>query len=92
MQLAVARKRNQPDTPAPPNRIAASRFAPLGWWGVVNTRTLDDIGPQILRVIFCILLVIAIGIREEHEVFQVSRDLGTACLAFKIKFERQLER
>jgi hypothetical protein len=33
----------QPDTPAPPNRIAASHFVPLGWWGVVNTRTLCEI-------------------------------------------------
>jgi hypothetical protein len=41
-QLAVAKKYNQPDTPAPPNRIAASRFAPLGWWGVVNTTTLSE--------------------------------------------------
>jgi hypothetical protein len=44
LQLAVAGKRNQPDTPAPPNRVAASLFVPLGWWGVVNTRTLDEIG------------------------------------------------
>jgi hypothetical protein len=46
MQLAVAGKRNQPDTPAPPNRVAASRFAPLGWWGVVNTRTLSETGAK----------------------------------------------
>jgi hypothetical protein len=31
MQSAVATKQNQPDTPAPPNRIATSRYAPLGW-------------------------------------------------------------
>jgi hypothetical protein len=37
--FSVAGKQKQPDIPAPPNRIAASRFAPLGWWGVVNTRT-----------------------------------------------------
>jgi hypothetical protein len=43
MQLAVAGKWNQPDTPAPPNRVAASRYAPLGWWGVANTITLDEI-------------------------------------------------
>jgi hypothetical protein len=41
MQLAAG-KYFQPDTPAPPNRVAASRFAPLGWWGVVNTRTLYE--------------------------------------------------
>ena len=32
----------QPDTSTPPNRIAASRFAPLGWWDVVNTTTLSE--------------------------------------------------
>jgi hypothetical protein len=45
-QLAVAREHIQPDTPAPPNRVAASRFAPLGWWGVVNTRTLSETGAK----------------------------------------------
>ncbi|WP_268870889.1 MULTISPECIES: hypothetical protein [unclassified Paenibacillus] len=40
--MSVAEKHEQPDTSAPPNRIAASRFAPLGWWDVVNTRTLYD--------------------------------------------------
>jgi hypothetical protein len=33
----------QPDTPAPSNRVAASHFVPLGWWGVVNTTTLSEI-------------------------------------------------
>jgi hypothetical protein len=52
-QLAVARKLIQPDTPAPPNRVAASRFAPLGWWGVVNTRTLCEIrGESERRITF----------------------------------------
>ncbi|BBH20423.1 hypothetical protein Back11_17680 [Paenibacillus baekrokdamisoli] len=41
--MAVAGKQILPDTSAPPNRIAASRFAPLGWWDVVNTRTLGEI-------------------------------------------------
>ncbi|WP_156327202.1 hypothetical protein [Paenibacillus pini] len=26
----------------PPNRIAASRFAPLRWWDVVDTETLSE--------------------------------------------------
>jgi hypothetical protein len=47
MQWTVAGEQIQPDTPAPPNRIAASRFAPLGWWGVVNTRTLCEISPTV---------------------------------------------
>jgi hypothetical protein len=41
-QLAVAGKRNQQDTPAPPNRIEAGSSGALRWWGVVNTRTLDE--------------------------------------------------
>jgi hypothetical protein len=28
--------------PCEPNRVAVSHFVPLGWWGVVNTRTLYD--------------------------------------------------
>ncbi|WP_256762487.1 hypothetical protein, partial [Cohnella sp. WQ 127256] len=36
-------KQIQPDTSAPPNRIAASRFASLGWLDVVNTSTLEEI-------------------------------------------------
>jgi hypothetical protein len=50
MRLAVAEKGNQPDTPAPPNRIAAGHYVTLRWWGVVNTRTLYEIRlNQILR-------------------------------------------
>jgi hypothetical protein len=41
--ITVAGKRNQPDTPAPPNRVAAGSFGALSWWGVVNTRTLYEI-------------------------------------------------
>jgi hypothetical protein len=42
MQMTVAGKRNKPDIPAPPNRIAAGHFVTLRWWGVVNTRTLSE--------------------------------------------------
>jgi hypothetical protein len=47
MRISVAWKQIQPDTPAPPNRVAASHFVPLGWWGVVNTTTLCEISPTV---------------------------------------------
>ncbi|MFC5406870.1 hypothetical protein [Cohnella soli] len=53
----------------------------------MNTFTLDEIGPQLVRVIFLHTVEIAIGIKEEHEVFQVSSDLVTACLALKINWK-----
>jgi hypothetical protein len=43
MRISVAWKQIQPDTPAPPNRIAAGTFGALRWWGVMNTRTLGEI-------------------------------------------------
>jgi hypothetical protein len=44
MQLAVARKRSQPGTPALANcASAAGSFGTLSQWGVVNTRTLSEI-------------------------------------------------
>ncbi|MBP1938681.1 hypothetical protein, partial [Paenibacillus sediminis] len=42
-EIPVAGKQIQPDTPAPPNRIAAGHFVTLRWWGVVNTTTLYKI-------------------------------------------------
>ncbi|MFC5406732.1 hypothetical protein [Cohnella soli] len=35
--MAVARKRNQPDTSAPTKRIAPGDFVALSRWDVVNT-------------------------------------------------------
>ncbi|MCR8645520.1 hypothetical protein NV379_23055, partial [Paenibacillus sp. N1-5-1-14] len=85
------RRRNSgehwPDTSAPTKRIAPGSFAALSRWDVVNTTTLDDIGPLKLRVLFMHNVVRAIWIREEHEVIQISRNLVTACLALKIKID-----
>jgi hypothetical protein len=50
MHLAVAKKCIQLDTPAPLNRIAASHFVPLGWWGVVNTRKLAEMNENIKKI------------------------------------------
>ncbi|RKP55562.1 hypothetical protein D7Z26_10290 [Cohnella endophytica] len=50
MQLAVAGKRNQPDTSAPTKRIAPGDFVALSRWDVVNTGTLSEIISKIERV------------------------------------------
>ncbi|AIQ19070.1 hypothetical protein H70357_21930 [Paenibacillus sp. FSL H7-0357] len=40
--ISVAEKFIQPDTPAPPNRIAAGTFGALRWWGVVNKNVIRN--------------------------------------------------
>jgi hypothetical protein len=80
--ISVARKRNQPDTPAPPNRIAA---VPSGL-KVVGRREYKNVirhWTEDTTRIFWRTIEIAIWIREDHEVFSGSWDLGTAWLAFK---------
>jgi hypothetical protein len=49
----------------------------------VNTRTLCDIGPKILRVFFSGQSRLPSGSGRDMKYFQGSRGLGTACLAFK---------
>ncbi|TFE19822.1 hypothetical protein [Cohnella luojiensis] len=53
----------------------------------MNTETLYDIGPKLLRVkvFFGEQSRLPPGIREGLEVIQFSRDLGTAWMAIKAK-------
>ncbi|WP_205700015.1 hypothetical protein, partial [Cohnella luojiensis] len=65
-----------------PHHLTASRpsLRDLRWWGVVNTRTLYDIGPKLLRVKEFLggQSSLPSGSSGGLEVIQVSRDLGTA--------------